>query len=299
MKKPKVLVIVGPTASGKTSLSIELAREFEGEIVSADSRQVYKGLDIGSGKVTKEEMGNVPHHLLDVVEPSQVYTASDFTRDGRKTIEEITKNNRLPIVAGGTFFYVDTLLGRTSTPQVEPDKELRAKLETLPVEDLVKRLVELDSRRAATIDQQNPRRLIRAIEIATKLGSVPKAEQEDIYDVFVIGIDTDQEKLYENIHTRLIERLEEGMVAEVENLLIPPHEISHERLEDLGLEYRYVSRYLRGKLSYEEMVAELETKIRQFAKRQMTWLKHDQSIHWYKKDDLEAITQAVQTWLDK
>ncbi|MAZ56180.1 tRNA (adenosine(37)-N6)-dimethylallyltransferase MiaA [bacterium] len=296
-KNPKVLVIVGPTASGKTSLSVELAKEFGGEVVSADSRQVYKRLDLGSGKVTTEEMGGVPHHLLDVAEPSEVYTASDFKRDGQKAIKEIAERSKLPIIAGGTFFYVDVLLGRLSTPEVAPNGKLRKELESKSIEELIAQLYELDPVRLESIDRKNPRRLVRAIEVATTLGRVPETKVSEPYDTYTIGIDIDQRALQRNIHLRLLERLDAGMVSEVERLLTP-HEIAHERLEDLGLEYRYISRYLRHELTYEEMISELETKIRQFAKRQMTWLKRDQSIHWYKKEEINDIKSAVQNWLE-
>lgn len=296
MSKPKVLVIVGPTAAGKTSLSITLAKQFAGEVISADSRQVYTGMDLGTGKVTAEEMAGVPHHLLDVVSPMTTYTASDFAADGANAIETIQNNGHLPIIAGGTFFYIDMLLGRSSTPEVPPNKALRAELETLTIEELFAQLEAADPARAKTIDKHNARRIIRSLEIIAALGKVPNDLREEPYDVLTIGIDIDKETLHRNIHVRLLERLEQGMVAEVEELLAQG--VSHERLEDLGLEYRYLSRYLRGELTYVEMVEQLESKTRQFAKRQMTWLKRDQSIHWIKPADLERIYTTVHNFLN-
>ncbi len=297
MDKTPLIIIVGPTASGKTSLSIALAKRCNGEVISADSRQVYRGLDLGSGKVTKEEMGNIPHHLLDIADPTDVYTAADFTRDAREAISTITARHHLPIIAGGTFFYIDSLLGRISLPEVPPNEVLRAELELLDTEALVQRLRQLDPRRAKTVDTANPRRLIRAIEIATTLGSVPEVTQttDSPYRPLTLGITIDTETLHHNIHVRLIERLEAGMVDEVETLL--QNGVTHERLEALGLEYRYVSRYLAGQLDYETMVQELETKIRQFAKRQYTWLKRDTSIIWVDKHDTAHINELVDNFL--
>ncbi len=295
-KKPKVVAIVGPTSSGKTSLSIKLAHSFSGEVISADSRQVYRGLDIGSGKVTQAEMGTIPHHLLDIADPTTVYTAADFARDGRVAIEDIVSRGHLPIIAGGTFQYLDTLLGRMSAPAVPPDPVLRATLETKSLSELTSILSELDSHRAAAIDTHNPRRLIRAIEIATTLGHVPPHEPQELYDVLTIGIDIPKETLHHNIHMRLHDRLAQGMLAEVQALLAVG--VSHERLESLGLEYRYLSRYLRDTIPYDTMVVELETKIRQFAKRQLTWLKRDPHIIWVSPDNFETIQQSVQHFLD-
>lgn len=294
-KKPKVLVIVGPTASGKTSLSIALAEKFNGEVISADSRQVYTGMDIGSGKVTAAEMGTVPHHLLDVANPMDIYNASDFKRDGSKALSGILKNNHLPIIAGGTFFYIDMLLGRTSSPEVPPNEALRNELEQLPSEALYEKLEALDPERAEMMDPKNARRLVRALEIVDAIGKVPKVEMLETYDVLTLGITTPKEQLHKNIHIRLHQRLDEGMQAEVETLLAQG--VTHERLEDLGLEYRYLSRHLRGELSYDEMTKQLETKTRQFAKRQMTWLKKDPSIVWVEKNDFEHVFKVVSNWL--
>jgi tRNA dimethylallyltransferase len=295
MKHPKVLLIVGPTASGKTSLSIELARTFTGEVISADSRQVYRGLNLGTGKVTPEEMAGVPHHLLDIVDPRSVYTVHDFVRDAEAAITAIMTRQHLPIVAGGTFLYTDALIGRVSLPPVPPDPLLRAELTSYSTTELYERLQALDPTRAAHIDPHNTRRLVRAIEVATALGAVPPPKVIERYDTLTIGISITKEVLHANIARRLCDRLEAGMVAEVEGLIAEG--VPHERLEDLGLEYRYLSRYLRGELSYDAMVEELEAKIRQFAKRQMTWLKRDQTIHWHDAANLHAIIEEVDVWL--
>lgn len=295
--KPKILVIVGPTASGKTGLSIELAKQFNGEVISADSRQVYRGMDIGSAKVTKEEMQGVPHHLLDVADPKETYNASDFKRDAQIAIEDILSRGKLPIICGGTFFYVDTLLGRVSLPEVEPDEELRTELEEKSATELLKILTELDPNRASTVEAENPRRLIRAIEVAKKLGYVPEPkETESPYNTFTIGLTVNMENHADTLRKRLLERLNIGMIEEVKSLLA--NGVTHERLEKFGLEYRYASRYLRGEVDFETMVNEIVVKSRQFAKRQLTWLKRDQTIHWFTKTDTEVIRQTEQ-FLDK
>ncbi len=296
MDKQPLIIIVGPTASGKTSLSIRLAKQYSGEVVSADSRQVYRGLDLGSGKVTKEEMQGIPHHLLDIADPLTVYTASDFVHHATVAIEDIVTRGHLPIIAGGTFFYIDSLLGRLSLPAVPPDNTLRAELALLSTDELYERLKVLDATRAATVDKANRRRLERAIEIATALGHVPASTASDTpYRPLMLGILIDKDTLHHNIHVRLRERLDAGMIAEVEGLI--QSGVSHERLESLGLEYRYISRYLRHIVTYETMVTELETKINQFAKRQYTWLKRDTSIIWIDPKDTEGISKIVKDFL--
>jgi tRNA dimethylallyltransferase len=296
MAKPKVVAIVGPTASGKTSLSIGLAKRFHGEVISADSRQVYRGLDIGSGKVTTEEMAEVPHHLLDVVEPMTIYTAADFKRDAENAIASIVTKNHLPVLAGGTFFYLELLRGTMQAAPVEPDLELRAKLETFSDSELFEQLQSKDSARAATIDRENRRRLIRSLEIIATLGHVPEVvPSESPYDWLILGVDISKERLHQNIHTRLHERIEAGMITEVESLVL--NGVTHERLEQFGLEYRYISRYLLGQMTKVEMLEVLETKIKQFAKRQLTWLKRDTSIEWYPPENREAIFGRVDDFL--
>lgn len=285
-------MIVGPTASGKTSLSIELAKAYDGEIVSADSRQVYRGLDLGSGKVTLAEMQGVPHHLIDVADPRDTYTVTDFVHDARAAIADILARGKLPIIVGGSFFYVDALLGRISTPEVEPDPALRRELENRSTEELFGELMVRDPVRAKDIDRHNPRRLVRALEIIAARGSVPPPVSDEPYNALVLGIEIDKGRLHESIYNRLLERFNAGMLDEVRTL--HKNGLSHERMEDLGLEYRYLSRHLQGLMSYNEMVETLETRIRQFAKRQMTWLKRDTTIQW---TSIENASDQVQDFL--
>jgi len=295
MKLHKVLTIVGPTASGKTSLSIQLAQKFNGEIISADSRQVYRELNLGTGKITTEEMLGVPHHLLDVADPRDTYTVADFVRDGRTTVSDIISRNKLPIIVGGTFFYIDALLGKISTPEVEPNEELREQLELLNNTELLTLLKEKDPVRAETIDTENRRRLIRALEIIDTIGVVPEIQSEEIYSSLTIGIKISKEELKQNIYERLEKRLDAGMIEEVIDL--HKNGIPHERLYELGIEYRYIAEYLQKRISKDEMCTLIETKSWQYAKRQMTWLKRDQSIRWFEVGDIEGIEEEVKEYL--
>lgn len=280
MSKPKVIAVVGPTASGKSTLAIELALALNGEVISADSRQVYRGMDIGTGKVTVTEMRGVPHHLLDVADPATTtYTAHDFARDAARSIAAIHERGHLPIIAGGTFFYLDILRGKMSPAPVPANEALRQELEAMPPTELYTRLQALDPKRAATIDAANPRRLIRAIEVATALGHVPVVTQTDSpYTWLVLGIDIPTDTLRERINTRLTERLNSGMIEEVAEL--HTQGVSWERLSSFGLEYRYCAKFLQGEIDQTTLESELSNKIHQFAKRQRTWLRGDKEIVW-------------------
>ncbi len=295
--KPKVVVIVGPTASGKTALSIELARRFDGEVISADSRQVYRGLDIGTGKVTRREMRGVPHHLLDVVSPKKVFTADDFVKKGRRAINDLLSRQKLPVVAGGTGFYIDALLGTISLPNVPPNKQLRNELASLSLEELNERLEKLDPERAADIDQKNPVRLIRAIEIATVLGKNPPPQTESLYDVLWIGIDVSKEVLHEKIENRLRARMKRGMLSEAKRL--HAEGLSWNRMEELGLEYRYMARLLQKQITRKEFYTELTSEIKQYAKRQMTYWKRNKEIRWVKPVDAEEVFEVVREFLGR
>lgn len=295
--KPKIIVIVGPTASGKTTLSIKLAKELGGEIVSADSRQVYRGLNLGTGKVTRKEMAGIPHHLIDVANPKRVYTASNYVKQARKEIVEILERGNVPIVCGGTGFYIDTLLGRMNIPEVPPNKTLRKKLEKLTTEQMFKLLSKKDPARAKTIDRRNPVRLIRALEIVEAIGKVPKQKIVEPYGALLLGVLVEQKKLQENIHTRLLSRIKLGMLTEARKL----HKggLSWKRMEDLGLEYRYMALHLQGKISKVEMLEQLESEIVKYAKRQLTWFKRHKDVVWVEPNKLSEIKKKVEGFLNK
>lgn len=275
-----LLVIVGPTASGKTSLSIRLAEERDGEVISADSRQVYKGLNIGTGKVTRREMQGIRHHLIDVCSPRKVFSAHDFVRLGRAAIADIHARGKLPILCGGTGFYIDALLGSIDLPAVERDTALRERLSHMTAARLFAMLKKKDPVRARQMDTPSERnnkvRLVRALEVAAVTPRNRNAETINpsyrtkvSYEVEWVYVDWPDDVLKKRIHDRLLARMKSGMVAEVRRL----HEkgLSWKRMEELGLEYRYVSRYLRGVLSKDDMLAQLEMEIWHYAKRQRTW----------------------------
>ncbi len=287
----ELIVIVGPTASGKSDLAVRLAKKYGGEIISADSRQVYKGLDIGSGKITKKEMRGVRHYLLDVASPKRVYTAAHFKRDAERAIRDIRKHGKLPIVVGGTGLCIDALIYGLALPEVKPNPELRRKLERKSAGELFRELRQKDPNRAANIDRFNKRRLIRALEIVAATGKVPKlTDRKTKYNILKIGIAWPPEELRRRIHARLISRLKQGLVREVERL--HRNGVSWKRLDDLGLEYRYISRYLRelprassraqARNLLQEMLRQLETAIWHYARRQMTWWRKDKDIRWLK-----------------
>lgn len=277
-----LIVILGPTASGKSGLGITLAQRFHGEIVSADSRQVYRGLDIGTAKVTSEERALVPHYLLDVADPHEVYTVAQFQRDAIDAINDILAHGRQPFLVGGSPHYIQAVVDHLDIPQVPPQPELRAQLEARPLPELLALLQELDPQSAATIDRNNPRRVLRALEVCITSGK-PFSEQRGIaaplYRSLLLGIHWPRQVLYSRIDARVDERMQQGMVQEVQGLL--ERSVTHERLEALGLEYRFVSRWLRGEfVSEEQMVERLKYAIHDFTRRQLTWFRKDQRIMW-------------------
>lgn len=273
-----LIVILGQTATGKSAYAVALAQEINAEIISADSRQVYKGLNLGTGKVTKKEMGGIPHHLLDVANPSQQFSVANYQELTKKAIEKIHKKNKIPILVGGTGFYIDAVIHDTKLPEVPPNAALRKKLAKLSTERLFAMLKKIDPLRAQTIDTKNPVRLIRAIEIAKALGHVPRVITTNKYPVIKIGIMLPDEVLKERIHTRLLDRLTQGMLREATRL----HRdgLSWRRMEELGLEYRYMARHLQGKITHNQMLQQLENEIWKYAKRQKTWFKRDKEIIW-------------------
>ena len=295
-QKEKIVVVVGPTASGKTDLAITIAEQFTGEVISADSRQVYRGLDVGTAKVTVEEMRGVPHHLIDVADVTEVFTVTDFKAQTEATITDITNRSKLPIIAGGTFFYVDALLGKTGTAAVPPNPELRADLEQESTPGLFAKLQTLDPNRAAAIDEHNPRRLIRAIEIATALGTVPKATTGDLpYETLIIGIDVDREELRARIEARAPQWLKDGLVEEICGLLETG--VTRERLHEIGFEYQVGLELVDSQITEEEFLVKIVQKNWQYAKRQLTWLKRDPDIEWYARDQTDDVLNRVQQFL--
>ncbi len=314
MTRPKVIVICGQTSTGKSDFAVTLALCLNknkstpsalkgisplagGEIISADSRQVYIGLDIGSGKVLKDKSKpgldktnrvwtykNIPHHMLDVANPKKVFTVSQYKKLADKKIKEIIKRGNIPIICGGTGFYIDAIINDTVFPKVAPNTKLRKELENKTTTELFNILKKLDPNRAQNIDANNPVRLIRAIEIASAIGAVPIARQDLVtkYNVLKIGLSLPDELLKERIYKRIIKRIKIGMIDEVQALHNPPAGggLSWARMGDLGLEYRYISQYLQGNINKTDMIDKLNKETWQYAKRQKTWFKRDKNTIW-------------------
>lgn len=278
----KLIVILGPTTAGKTALSIKLAKKFNGEIVSADSRQVYKEMDIGTGKITKKEMEGICHYLLDVASPKRKFTVARYQKLAVKAINKILQKGEIPFLVGGTGFYIQAITNGIVIPEVKPDWKVRKNLEKLKTERLFKLLKKLDPKRAETIDKKNRRRLIRALEISIKSEKpVPSLQRKPPqFEVLKIGIKKSKKDLSELIKNRLLKRLRKGMISEVKRL--KKSGVSWKRLEEFGLEYRYIARYLQGRLNRGEMIEKIQKESEHYAKRQMTWFKRDKTIFWIK-----------------
>lgn len=289
-KKQKIIIIVGPTASGKSACAVRMAKKYNGEIISADSRQVYRGLDIGTGKITKQEMRGVRHHGLDLANPKHQFSAAEFAKQASRAIEEICKRKKIPIIAGGTGFWIDALVSGLALPDVPPNLRLRRKLEKKEPQELYRMIRKLDPSRARNIDAKNPRRLIRAIEIADALGKVPRMHKQKKYDALWLGMRLPDKKLKQRIHTRLQRRMRQGMVAEARRAR--KHGLSWKRFYELGLEYRILADYLRKKIDKKTLFQNIERENNHYAKRQMRWWKRNKSINWIKnKKEAERLVR--------
>lgn len=274
----KLLVIAGTNASGKSGLGIEVAQRFGAEIVSADSRQVFEGLNLGSGKVTKEEMKGVAHHLLDVVKPNDFFSLSDYQRLAYEAIDDIQNRGKKAFLVGGTGLYVNSVVDGYNLSKSQPDLKLRKEIEEKSLEEITERLRELNPEVLDVIDVKNKRRMERALEKAI-MGEYENNPSEKKYDAFIIGVTWPRDVLYERIRTRLDKRLSEGMIEEVENLR--KEGATDEFLYKLGLEYRYILMYLRGEFeSFDAFYEKLFMEIRHLAKEQMTWFRKRKDITW-------------------
>lgn len=276
MNKPKVVAVVGTNASGKSALGIRLAKQFEGEIISADSRQVFRGLDLGSGKVTTEEMQGVPHYLIDVREPGEFFSMADFQKMSYEKIEEIRARKHLPMIVGGTGLYVDSVLDGYQLSDQEPDLAYRAELEKLTTPALYAKLVTLVP--DVNVEKNNRNRVMRMLErIHDGDNAVPSKQAR--YDSLRLGVSWERDVLAKRIDERIRMRLEQGMIEEVQGLL--DSGVSRDFLLGLGLEYRYITQYLIGEIpDRDDMLAQLAHAIKKFAKRQMTWFRRNPDIIW-------------------
>lgn len=299
IKNKKLVVVLGPTASGKTDLAIYLAKFFCGELISADSRQVYRGMDIGTGKDK-----SYPQHLIDLIDPNEQYSIAQFQKDAYKIIYNIYKRKKIPILVGGSGLYIDAVIKGFRIPKT--DLALRESLEKLSTQELLNQLKSYDEVASQKIDLNNRRRILRALEssIVNRRPFSEYKSKKPNFDLLLIGINMPREELYNRIDQRVDKRIKQGMIEEVEQLL--ESGVSYERLRKFGLEYRYISEYLKKiknqpqtaiktKKLKEEMIRNLKFKIHAFARRQLTWFRRNKDIHWVK--DQSAAEKLVKIFL--
>lgn len=303
-QKPKVIVICGPTASGKTSLSIELAKKINGEIISCDSMQIYKDMNIGTAKPTLEEMQGIQHYLLDFVSPDERYSVADFRNDATKAIENILSKGKVPIVVGGTGLYVETLINNITYPEIEIDLEYRNKLEKIVEEQglniLYEKAKKIDEQAMKNISQNDKKRIMRVLEIYHQTGKTKTQMEAESrmtptpYDYCVFAINMDREKLYDRINYRVDIMINEGLIEEVKELLLKYKEFPTAMQ---GLGYKEVVSYLKNEISKDEMIEKLKMETRRYAKRQLTWFRKYKEIKWI--DGLAPLEQNIQCILEE
>ena len=305
MQKPTVIVICGPTASGKTALSIELAKKINGEIISADSMQIYKDMDIGTAKPDENEKEGIKHYLLDFVEPDKRYSVAEFKIDATKAIEEILQKGKTPIVVGGTGLYVDTLIYGIEYNDIKIDEDYRVELEkiieTQGLDVLYKKAQEIDSKAMEKISPNDKKRIMRVLEIYKATGKTKTEQEEESrkngvkYDYKVFALNMDREILYNRINLRVDKMIENGLVEEVENLKKKYNQFPTSMQ---GLGYKEVVEYLENKVTKEEMIEKIKRETRRYAKRQLTWFRKNKDTVWIdstkeKKDNVDFIISHI------
>jgi len=296
-----LIIILGPTATGKTQLAVQLAHNLGGEIISADSRQVYRGMDIGTGKDLDGYRINgktIPYHLIDIVDPMEEYNVARFQKDFHTVFANIKDRNKFPILCGGTGFYIKVVLMDFKLPTVGPDKTLRQALEAWTLKDLIQELKNISPRASDNTPVDTKRRVIRAIEVEINRGNgggVRDKSKSKVQAPLVLGIKYPREVIRDLITERLHERLNNGMIEEVECLL--KGRVTHERLNNLGLEYRFISKFLHGDLTRGDMTAQLNTAIHRFAKKQMTFFRNMEKngikIHWIPEGNINEALNVI------
>lgn len=301
----KVIVICGPTASGKTGLSIELAKRIEGEIVSADSMQIYQEMDIGTAKPTKEEQQGIKHYLMDFVSPEERYSVADYKKEAKRAIKEIIKKGKVPIVVGGTGLYIDSLIYEIEYPDIEFDEEYRKELEQRVEQEGLEKLCEeaqrIDPKAMEKISQNDEKRILRILEIYHATGKT-KTEQEIEsrknpveYEYQVYALKWDREVLYERINKRVDLMIEQGLIEEVK-MILEKHQKFPTAMQGLG--YKEVVAFLEGNMTQEEMIEKIKMETRRYAKRQMTWFRKNKQTIWLegqvqKQDNIKIILEGL------
>ncbi len=302
----KILVIVGPTAVGKTYVSIELAKKFNTEIISADSMQVYKYMDIGTAKVTEEEACGIKHHMLDLVYPNEEFSVSEFQKIAKKHIDNLIDNDKLPIVIGGSGLYVNSLLYDLDFGKVKSDEKVKKYYTDFynehGTEKLHELLVNIDSEAAAKIHKNNVKRVIRALEVCHITGNKFSEMNTDIrkpsekYNCIIIGLEMDRDILYQRINKRVDIMVENGLIEEVKSLLDKGYDRNLVSLQGIG--YKEIIDYLEGKTTKQDAIDILKTNTRRFAKRQFTWFKADSNIKWFDLTNLDEIDKVINSIYD-
>ena len=305
MKKQKVIVICGPTASGKTALSIELAKKINGEIVSCDSMQIYKEMDIGTAKPTKEEMQEIPHYMINTIFPNERYSVADYKKDAKKAIREIIKKGKVPIIVGGTGLYVDSLIYEIEYPDIKFDEKYRQELEEQVQKDGLEKLYnkakKIDPEAMLKISSNDKKRILRVLEIYKATGKTKteqerkSREKEPEFDYLVYGLNMPREKLYERINLRVDIMIKQGLIKEVEEIYKKYNEFPTAMQ---GLGYKEVVEYLEGHLTKEKMIEKIKQETRRYAKRQMTWFRKNKQTIWLdtentKQNNLQIILEDL------
>jgi len=315
-RKKKLIVILGPTATGKTKLAVRLAKKYQGEIVSADSRQVYRGLDIGTGKDIddyviktrkqknkKTKKQEIKYHLIDIADSKTEFNVAKYQKLAYQAIDSILKRGKIPFLVGGTGLYIDAVAKGFNFPKPItsyqlPVTKIRKKLNQLSLSQLLSQLKKLDFKTYQIIDQKNRRRVQRALEIYFETGQVKSEQlgfQKPAYNILFLGIKFPLPEIYQKIDSRLLKRIKEGMIEEAKKLR--RQGVSYQRLNDLGLEYRYLAKYLKGEIDYQTLINDLKNAIHHLAKRQLTWFKRNKDIIWVR--NYMAADQEIKRFLEK
>lgn len=305
MDKPKVIVICGPTASGKTGLSIELAKKIGGEIISADSMQIYKEMDIGTAKATEKEMQGIKHYMINIIYPNERYSVADFKKDAENSIEEILNKNKIPILVGGTGLYIDSVVNRIEYNEIDTDLKYRGKLEKIAEKDglekLYKMALEIDKNATEKISVNDKKRILRILEIYKSTGKtkteleLESRKKEPKYSFFIFGTELARENLYNKINLRVDKMIEEGLIEEVEKIT--------QKYKDFptamqGLGYKEIKEYLEGNCTKEEAIEKIKMETRRYAKRQITWFKRNKDIIWLNMEDKDALQNNLKIILE-
>ena len=300
--KENLFILIGPTAIGKTALSIDLAKKLNGEIISADSMQIYKYMDIGTAKITKNEMEGIPHHLIDIIYPDEEYTVSNYQRDASRLIEDINSRNKLPMVVGGTGLYINSLVYNLNFAKVPPNEEYRQELEQLAKTRgdayIHNKLAEIDMESSESISVNDRKRIIRALEIHRITGKSMSEHNKnfrreiDKYNLSMICLNMDREKLYDRINKRVDMMIEDGLIDEVKNILHRGYSGNLVSLKGIG--YKEIIMYLEGHISLDAAIDKIKQGSRNYAKRQLTWFRRDHRIQWMNVDEFSNFNELSQ-----